>query len=124
MNPPPQTPLVQVSPLVFEFPSLQEAPSCAKPSAGQAALDPVQPSATSHCPTDARHTVPAETKVQLAVQQEPATPFWVPKSQDSLPSTTPLPQEEVVPACMTVKVWPAMVKVPVREVVPVLAATE
>ena len=27
------------------------------------------------------------------------------------------------PACVTVKVWPAIVIVPVREVVPVLAAT-
>src|SRR5262249_4849136 len=49
-------------------------------------------SATSHWPAEARQVVPAETKVQVAEQHDPAAPFDPPRSHCSVPSATPSPQ--------------------------------
>jgi len=54
---PVQTPAWQVSVCVQALPSLHDVPLATTPSAGQDADVPVQLSATSHCPVEARHTV-------------------------------------------------------------------
>src|SRR5213076_1711577 len=64
----------------------------ANASAGHVPEVPVQISATSHWPAEPRHVVPAVTNVHDDVQQEPAWPFWAPRSHCSPVSWTPLPQ--------------------------------
>ena len=56
---PAQVPAWQASAVVQAFPSLHVVPSGTFPSAGQVVLVPVQASATSQIPADARQTVPA-----------------------------------------------------------------
>jgi hypothetical protein len=68
----------------------------AKPLAGHAPLLPLQVSCTSHVLTEVRQTLPAPRKVQFELQQEVAVPLAAPWSHCSpVPSTTPLPQNEV-----------------------------
>ncbi|HKY27066.1 MAG TPA: hypothetical protein VJM12_03885, partial [Pyrinomonadaceae bacterium] len=71
---------------------VQEVVAAAKPFAGHAPESPVQLSATSHCPAEARHSVVAGWK--------PSTQAPLP-SQESVPSQTPpleVPVQEVVAA--------------------------
>ena len=79
-----------------------------KASAGQVAPEPVQVSATSQTPAEARHSVPTVLKVQADVQQEANEPFAEPWSHCSLlapqVSMTPLPQRLVR---VTVTKWPS-----------------
>src|SRR5439155_26503575 len=63
----------------------------AKPSAGHAPEVPVQFSATSHPPAEARQTVLADTNWQVAEQQKPACPLFAPRSHCSLPPAVPSP---------------------------------
>jgi hypothetical protein len=84
--------------------SLSQTPPCevpvqgvdeeANPFAGHVALLPVQFSATSHCPAEARHTLALVLNVQVDVQQEAVVPLAEPWSHCSGLSTTPSPQSE------------------------------
>src|SRR5215510_7511931 len=90
--PPVQIPLLlQVSPTVLGLLSSQVVPFGLKPFAGQAALDPVQLSATSHCPAEARPSVTAGLK--LSVGQLPLVPV-----QCSATSHAPAAGRHWVPA--------------------------
>jgi hypothetical protein len=60
-------------------------------SAGQVALAPLQVSAKSHSPAEARHCVPEDLNVQVAEQQEPVVPFAAPWSHCSPVSANPSP---------------------------------
>ena len=69
----------------------QAVPLAASALAGQAPELPVHDSAGSQGPVEARHCVPAATKVQPKLQQFPAVPLLEPLSHCSPLSTIPLP---------------------------------
>ena len=68
-------------------------------SAGQVPLDPVQVSCTSQTPATGRHTVPAGTRVQVALQHDVLDPLAVPSSHSSpaVGSTLPSPHTAILP---------------------------
>ncbi len=61
-------------------------------SAGQREKDPLQVSAISHVPLDARQVMPASTNLHVMVQHEVGSPLLVdPRSHSSELATTPSP---------------------------------
>src|SRR5512147_1767854 len=85
-----QVPLWQVSSPLQYVPSAHAVPSASNASLGQAALDPVQVSATSQTPASARHVVVLGRKASTG--QVSLTPL-----QASTTSQTPAVARQVVP---------------------------
>jgi hypothetical protein len=67
--------------------SVQGLPTTAYPSDGQVADEPLQFSATSHSPADARHSVLPLSKLQSLAQHSPGGSQSSPVSMVSLPHT-------------------------------------
>src|SRR5437667_6516360 len=70
--------------------------------AGQAPADAVQTSARSQSPAAGRQVVPADLKLHVVVQQEPAVPLLAPSSHCSGAVRTPSPHTAMTPTAIDV----------------------
>jgi hypothetical protein len=104
-------PAWHVSVCVHALSSLQGVPAAANTFAGQVFEEPLQVSATSHAPTDARHKAPGERGPQSPSCVAPAATLHAWQSVVFVPphallQQTPSTQKSVSQSAFTEHAWP------------------